>query len=202
MTVGVNGPATTRSSTHIAYTVIIEALLRGVSDGNDILTMSLGGADGWTESSSAVVSSRIAATGKIITIAAGTEIYLCKSFFSSVSSTIPVGNDGSKGSWYTSSPGNAINAISVASLDNTVIPLQNATVHGVAHDPITYFATFPLPINGTLPVFATSNDTAVVDDACNALPDSTPDLSGSVVVVRRGTCTFVRLPHGPRACPH
>lgn len=62
---------TTRSSAHIAYTVIIEALLRGVSDGNDILTMSLGGADGWTESSSAVVSSRIAATGKIITIAAG-----------------------------------------------------------------------------------------------------------------------------------
>lgn len=152
--------------------IIIEALLRGVSDGNDILTMSLGGADGWTESSSAVVSSRIAATGKIITIAAG--------------------NDGSKGSWYTSSPGNAINAISVASLDNTVIPLQNATVHGVAHDPITYFATFPLPINGTLPVFATSNDTTVVDDACNALPDSTPDLSGSVVVVRRGTCTFVQ----------
>ncbi|KAI0823378.1 subtilisin-like protease [Trametes gibbosa] len=152
--------------------IIIEALLRGVNDDNDILTMSLGGADGWTESSSAVVSSRIAATGKIVTIAAG--------------------NDGSKGSWFTSSPGNGINAISVASLDNTVIPLQNATVHGVAHDPITYFATFPLPINGALPIFATSNDTTVSDDACDALPDDTPDLSGFVVIVRRGTCTFVQ----------
>ncbi|KAI0633256.1 subtilisin-like protease [Trametes polyzona] len=152
--------------------IIIEALLRGVSDGNDILTMSLGGTDGWTESSSAVVSSRIAATGKIVTIAAG--------------------NDGGVGSWFTSSPGNGINAISVASLDNTVIPLQNATVHGVAHDPITYFETFPFPINGTLPIFATSNDTTVVDDACNPLPDDTPDLSSFVVIVRRGTCTFVQ----------
>src|SRR4051812_32994187 len=80
--------------------VIIEALLRGVNDGQDILTMSLGAADGWTESSSSVVSSRIAATGKIVTIAAG--------------------NDGGFGSWYTESPGNAIGGISVASLDKYV----------------------------------------------------------------------------------
>ncbi|KAI0775848.1 subtilisin-like protease [Trametes elegans] len=152
--------------------LIIEALLRGVSDGNDVLTMSLGGSDGWTTSSSAVVSSRIAATGKIVTIAAG--------------------NDGAKGSWFSSSPGNAIDAISVASLDNTIIPLQNATVHGVAHDPIPYFNTFPLPVNGTLPIFATSNDTTVADDACDPLPDDTPDLSPFVVVVRRGSCTFVQ----------
>ncbi|KAF7797605.1 hypothetical protein EIP86_008805 [Pleurotus ostreatoroseus] len=152
--------------------IIIEALLQGVSDGVDVLTMSLGGADGWTESSSAVVSSRIAATGKIVTIAAG--------------------NDGADGGFFTSSPGTGIDAISVASLDNTVIPLQNATVHGVTHDPITYFDTFPLPVNGTLPVFATSTDPTVVDDACDPLPDNTPDLSNFVVVVRRGTCTFVQ----------
>ena len=103
-----------------------------------------------------------------------------------------VGNDGSVGSWYTSGPGNAIDAISVASVDNTVIPLQNLTVHGVTHDPITYFSAFPLPVPGTLPIFATSTDVTVVDDACNALPDDTPDLSGFVVLVRRGTCTFVR----------
>ena len=53
------------------YTVIVQALLRGVKERQDILTMSLGGADGWTESSSSVISSRIAATGKIVTIAAG-----------------------------------------------------------------------------------------------------------------------------------
>lgn len=109
----------------------------------------------------------------------------------SIAST--TGNDGAKGAFYTSGPGNAIDGISVASLDNTVIPLQNATVHGVSHAPITYFDALPLPINGTLPIFATSNSTTVEDDACDPLPDDTPDLSKFIVIVRRGTCTFVSL---------
>ncbi|KAF8070083.1 pyrolysin [Lyophyllum atratum] len=152
--------------------VIVDALLLGVQDGQDILSLSLGGADGWTESSSSVVASRIAASGKVVTIAAG--------------------NDGSSGSWYTSSPGNGVDVISAASLDNTVIPLQNLTVAGVAHPPITYFSTFPLPFTGAFPIFATSKDATVVDDACNPLPDTTPDLSPFVVIVRRGSCTFVQ----------
>lgn len=53
--------------------------------------------------------------------------------------------------------------------------------------------TFPLPVNGTLPLYVISNDTTIVDDACNPLPDSTPDLSAFVVLVRRGTCTFVSI---------
>ncbi|EKM75550.1 hypothetical protein AGABI1DRAFT_79685 [Agaricus bisporus var. burnettii JB137-S8] len=151
--------------------VLVEALLMGFQDGQDILTLSLGGPDGWTESSSSVVASRLVEQGMVVTISAG--------------------NDGASGSWYTSSPGNGINVISVASVDNTVVPLQNATVGGIQHDPITYFNTFPLPINTTLPIFATSNSTTVVDDACAPLPNSTPDLSDKVVVIRRGTCTFV-----------
>ena len=86
---------------------------------------------------------------------------------------------------------------------STVIPLQNATVGGVQHNPITYFATFPLNITGSLPIFATSTDTTVVDDACNPLPDSTPDLSKFLVVVRRGTCTFVSQSKRPfLGCTH
>jgi hypothetical protein len=46
---------------------------------------------------------------------------------------------GSSGSWFTSGPGNAIDAISVASSDNTVVPLQSVTVAGVTHAPIVYF---------------------------------------------------------------
>ncbi|KAJ7187915.1 subtilisin-like protease [Mycena filopes] len=152
--------------------VIVDGLLMGVKAGMDILTMSLGGSDGWTEGTGSVVSSRIAASGKVVTIAAG--------------------NEGASGAWFTSGPGNAIDAISVASSDNTVVPLQSLTVSGVTHAPIVYYDTFPLPVNGTLPLYATSNDTTVVDDACDPLPDSTPDLSGFVVLVRRGTCTFVQ----------
>lgn len=161
-----------------------------MSDGQDILTMSLGGADGWTEGTASVVSSRISDMGKIVTIAAGTSIPTSAYVYGIHPRS---GNDGAKGMFYTSGPGNAIDSISVSSLDNTIIPLQNATVHGVTHDPITYFDALPLPITETLPIFATSTDTTVVDDACDPLPDSTPDLSKFIVIVRRGTCTFVRM---------
>jgi hypothetical protein len=95
------------------------------------------------------------------------------------------------GSWYTSSPGNGLNVISVASTDNTVISLQNATISGVSHSPISYDNLFPLPINGTHQVYATSTNNSVVDDACNPLPSSTPNLADKIVLIRRGTCNFV-----------
>ncbi|KAF8149475.1 pyrolysin [Crassisporium funariophilum] len=152
--------------------IIVDALCQGVRDGQDILTLSLGGSDGWTGSTSSVVASRIAASGKIVTIAAG--------------------NDGDSGSWYTSSPGNGINAISVASVDNTVIPLQNATLHGVDHAPVTYFSALPLKVDGIRKIYATSNDSTVADDACRPLPEETPDLAEFVVLIRRGSCTFVQ----------
>jgi subtilisin family serine protease len=80
--------------------IIIRAMIMAFEDHADILTLSLGGVDGWTESSVAVVASRIAHSGKVVTIAAG--------------------NDGAYGSWYSSSPGNGINAISVASVNKYV----------------------------------------------------------------------------------
>ncbi|KAF7317797.1 Minor extracellular protease vpr [Mycena kentingensis (nom. inval.)] len=151
--------------------IIVDAMLRAAADGNDIITLSLGGSDGWSESFSSTVASRLANSGKIVTIAAG--------------------NEGASGSWFTSSLGNGINVISVASADNTVIPLQTFTVSGATHDPILYYAIIPPPVDVPTALYATSNTTDVVDDACNPLPDSTPDLSDKVVLMRRGTCNFV-----------
>jgi hypothetical protein len=54
--------------------VIVDALLLGFDDGQDILTLSLGGPDGWTESSSAVVASRLVEAGKVVTISAGNDV--------------------------------------------------------------------------------------------------------------------------------
>ncbi|KAK7473124.1 hypothetical protein VKT23_001225 [Stygiomarasmius scandens] len=76
--------------------------------------------------------------------------------------------------------------------DNTVLDIQTATVQGAEHDPIPYFSLFPAPITEPLPIFATSNDSTIIDDACESLPDDIPDLSGFLVVVRRGTCSFAR----------
>ncbi|KAF9474706.1 pyrolysin [Pholiota conissans] len=151
--------------------VLVDALIRGYKDGNDILTLSLGGADGWSASSSAIVAGRLADLGKIVTIAAG--------------------NDGAAGSWYSSSPGNAHDVISVASVENTVISLQSAIVHGATYGPIVYFGTRPFPVTTELPIYAISNSTTISNDACDPLPDSTPDLSSYLVIVRRGSCTFI-----------
>ncbi|KAI3609470.1 hypothetical protein WG66_001257 [Moniliophthora roreri] len=143
--------------------IIVDALLRGVADGQDILTLSIGQPDGWTEGTTSVVASRIAANGT-----------------------------GASGPWFTSAPANSINAISVGSVDNAVIFLNNVTVHGVKHDPITYYSLSPFSVDGIKPVWATSNDTTITDDACNPLPASTPNLTDYIALIRRGNCTFVQ----------
>ncbi|KAI0339940.1 subtilisin-like protease [Trametopsis cervina] len=151
--------------------IIIDALLRGFSEGNDILTLSLGGPSGWSESSSAVVASRLEDKGAVVTVAQG--------------------NDGVEGSWAASSPGTGLDNFAVASVDNLAIPVQNATLHGVDHAPVPYLSGIALNVTDTRPIYATSTNTSDPADACNPLPDSTPDLSGKVVIVRRGTCAFV-----------
>ncbi|KAG8734128.1 hypothetical protein FRC11_011391 [Ceratobasidium sp. 423] len=86
--------------------ILIDSLLRAHKDGNDVITLSIGGPDGWTEAVSGVALEKLA---------------------------IPDG----------------------------------------------------------LSIYATSQDPTIADDACNPLPDTTPDLSNYVVLIRRGTCTFV-----------
>jgi hypothetical protein len=80
--------------------VIIDALLQGVKDGMDILTLSLGYHVGWSSTSISVVVDRIAQNGKIVTVAGG--------------------NEGEQGSWYSSSPASARHVISVGSVDKSV----------------------------------------------------------------------------------
>ena len=99
------------------YLVIVEALLRGVADGQDILTLSLGGPDGWTESSSSVVASRIAASGKVVTIAAGNDVRPFSESFCKLDRLLMLMVKGATGSWYSSSPGNGVDVISVSSVD-------------------------------------------------------------------------------------
>jgi hypothetical protein len=76
-------------------------------------------------------------------------------------------------------------------VNSTIIPLQSVLVSGVQHDPITYYSNKPLPTTGSFPIYATSKDTTIVDDACDPLPSTTPDLSKFVTIVRRGACPFV-----------
>ncbi|KAH7096447.1 subtilisin-like protease [Auriculariales sp. MPI-PUGE-AT-0066] len=153
--------------------VIIAALLRAYNEGCDVISLSLGGASGWVTSPGSVVASRIAGKGKVVTIAAG--------------------NEGADGAWYTSSPGNGLDVISVGSVDNTEVFYQTLAVSGVEHPAVPYVTDtgfVPLNVTGELPIYATSTDLTIKNDGCEALPDSTPDLSGFATVIRRGTCNF------------
>lgn len=92
--------------------------------------------------------------------------------------------------FYASAPGTGLDVISVASIENTQLQVQTVDLSN-GHAPIAYYSLFPLPVPGSHPIYATSTDTSVPDDACNPLPDSTPDLGNYVVLIRRGTCTFL-----------
>ncbi|KAG8703544.1 hypothetical protein FRC12_018728 [Ceratobasidium sp. 428] len=150
----------------VADDVLIEALERAYKDGNDIINLSLGGPEGWTAGVTSVVASRIAAAGRIVTISAG--------------------NDGEYGSWYTSGPATGLDVIAVGSVDNTIVNVQNLTVSTGRTFP--YGSLLPLDIPDDLPIYATSSNTSVADDACDPFPSSTPNLSNHLVIIRRGTC--------------
>lgn len=74
-----------------------------------------------------------------------------------------------------------------------ILPLQTVDVIGVEHEAIPYFSWSPFNVTGDIPIYLTSNNTSIEDDACKELPADTPDLSKYLVIVRRGTCQFVSL---------
>ncbi|KAF8302531.1 subtilisin-like protein [Clavulina sp. PMI_390] len=89
--------------------------------------------------------------------------------------TIAAGNDGAEGAWYASGPAPGINVISVASVENLQpygLPAQLS------------FDTYHF-------IFALTNDTTSPNDACEPLSLSTPNLSGKIVLVRRGGRDFI-----------
>lgn len=69
--------------------------------------------------------------------------------------------------------------------------MEQTIVLDNGHAPIGYASFKPLNVTGSLPIYAISTDINVADDACSPLPDSTPDLSNYVVLIKRGTCQFV-----------
>ncbi|KAG8915767.1 hypothetical protein FRC01_003516 [Tulasnella sp. 417] len=159
--------------------VIMAAMLKAYNDKNDIISLSLGDPTlGWSEGGVGALASRIAATGVVITAASA-----------DVSYTAKTANVGQYGAFYIASPSTGKDVISVSSVESTQLIVQYIKLSN-GHSPIPYYSVDPVEIPGSLPLYATSKDTTVEDDACSALPDSTPDLSKYVVLIRRGGCSF------------
>ena len=88
--------------------VLIHGLVLAFEAGVDIISMSIGGAEGWPEHPTAVVASRIARQGVFVSIAAG--------------------NDGQQGLLYASSPAAGLDVNAAASVESTDFFAWIATV--------------------------------------------------------------------------
>ena len=164
----------------VANDVLIAAFNQAFEDGSDIITCSMGYSSGWTEDPWAVAVSRIVDQG--------------------VPCLLSASNEGDKGLFYTSTASNGKGVTAVAAIDNIVIPqlLMNATYtigNSSANSPPESFGwTYGSPANWgdiSLPLWNINNDPTDPANGCDPYPAGTPDLSGYVVLIRRGTCTFV-----------
>ncbi|OAQ84757.1 minor extracellular protease vpr [Purpureocillium lilacinum] len=164
---------------YTAEDVLIAAYNKAYEDGADIITTSMGAANGWTEKPLSAAVSRIV-DGGVPCVAAS-------------------GNDGKFGPFLAGTPGDGRGVIATGSFDSVfdtlVLSISRFSVDGGEPQMFGY-----LPVTDDslvlaqntwdvkLPLYATSLNTSVRRDACHRLPDSTPDLSNMVVLVRDGGC--------------
>lgn len=154
--------------------LVIQGMIRAYQDGMDIINLSLGELSGWTEGTLSVVASRLSDRGLIVVASAG--------------------NRGQAGSWYSFSPGSGIGVINVGSTDNAIIPSQQLYT-STGYGPITYYNFRPFTLSPTMtltpgqqyPITAYTTDPSIGNDGCIL---GNADLSGKIVIVRRGGCSL------------
>lgn len=150
--------------------MIAAAINMAYEAGSHIISMSAGDDSGWSSDPWAVSASRVAAAGTPLIIANG--------------------NSGDLGLWYPATPASGREVTAVGSVENTVVPmLLERGLYAVNNGSTSAFGLMnrgnPLfSQNVTLPLWAVSNSTESINDACQALTSDTPDLSDKVVLVR------------------
>ncbi|EDU51147.1 peptidase [Pyrenophora tritici-repentis Pt-1C-BFP] len=90
------------------------------------------------------------------------------------------------------------NVASIASFVNTIEPwLQSRSRYAIDHgqeQDFVYALAIPQNWGGVkLPLWTPSFDTSSVNMGCDPFPDNTPDLSGKIVLMRRGDCKSTRF---------
>ncbi|KAH7085287.1 subtilase [Paraphoma chrysanthemicola] len=150
---------------------LLDAYMRAFEDGADIITASIVGRGGWEEDVWSTVVNRIVQSGVPCLVAAG--------------------NDGSSGLFSSS-----VNGTAIASYNTNKIPIfasrANFSVDGGSPQDIVYLRGTPGFAAGLrLPLWTPSFNTSEIAQGCSPFPDNTPDLSGNIVLIRRGGCTFL-----------
>ncbi|KAG6314255.1 hypothetical protein E4U44_002015 [Claviceps purpurea] len=154
--------------------VLIAAFNRAYQDGANLITASIGGPGGWAGEPWAVTVSRIVDKG--------------------VPCVLPADNGGTVGIFYASTAGNGQHVSAIASFDNVqphhILSLSKYQIDDGPEQSFAYEGTQVSNWTGVnLPVWASSLDPTIKNDACDPLPVNTPDLSKFIVLIRHGTCT-------------
>lgn len=152
---------------------LIESFLAAYEDGVDIITASIGGANGFSNNAWAEVASRLVDEGVVVTISAG--------------------NSGDNGPFYGSSGSSGKNVIAVASVETEFFPAR--AFRTAIDDEVSQAGYLPAsenfpPTIKDWPVVSLSLDPTAAADGCEPYPAGTRNLTGTVPIVRRGTCTF------------
>ncbi|CAI6088118.1 unnamed protein product [Clonostachys chloroleuca] len=150
---------------------LVEAFLAAFEDGMDIITASIGGANGYSDNIWAKVASRLVDEGVVVTISAG--------------------NSGEYGPFYGSSGSSGNNVLAVASAETERYPASpfRITINGNA-ETLGYIPAlnyFP-PEIVDWPVVSLSLDPEAEAEACQPYPEGTQTLTGVIPLIRKGGC--------------
>lgn len=161
--------------------IVLAALHRAYDDGASIIVCSYTTLGGWAEEATAAAASQIVAKGIPVIAAAG-----------------ETAGDATLLQLGAIASGDGVTA--VTSFDNnqkyrflfessyTVNNQARSTAFTYGLAPSTIDFTRGDPVQGSL--YATTLRSDVYDDACNPLPDDTPNLAGKIVLIREGGCFF------------
>jgi subtilisin family serine protease len=147
--------------------VIMAALEQALDDHMDVVNMSLGADYTWPQSPLGKASDRLVRHGVVVVAA--------------------MGNAGATGLYSGGAPGEGHLVIAAASFDNTQVTLPSFDVIP-SNAPIGYTPAVAAPnppTSGSFPM-ARTGTTSSAADGCLPLPS----LTGTVALIRRGTCSF------------
>ncbi|KAH7313735.1 subtilase [Stachybotrys elegans] len=153
--------------------VQLAALNRAYEDGANVIHMYAVGYSGWAGDPLAVAVSRIVDKG--------------------VACIVGAGDEGTYGLFDAQAPASGEGVTAVASFINNEIPYPLSvayyTVDNGSEVSFLYEWSEPARFDGVpRPLWATSLDTNITADACEPLPDDTPNLQDFQVLVREGGC--------------
>lgn len=156
--------------------ILIAAFNQAYEEGSDIISCSVGDDSAWAMDPWAVAVSRIANAG--------------------VPVVVSLGNSGNLGVWTAATPASGMEVAGIGSAHNTVLPtIVTAGLWSSNGTESTFGWKQGVPslaeTNLTLSLWAASYNTTAEDDACEPLPEDTPDLSTSIILLREASaCDF------------